>query len=58
MIAQLAKPAAGTAARCGRVAVLMGGESAARAVGLEMLDLVVSILATTLAAEGDHVQVA
>jgi D-alanine-D-alanine ligase len=34
MITQLQKPAPGTAERCGRVAVLMGGESAERAVSL------------------------
>ena len=35
MTLQLAKPAAGTAARCGRVAVLMGGNSAEREVSLK-----------------------
>jgi len=35
MIEQLARPAAGTAQRCGRVAVLMGGESAEREVSLK-----------------------
>jgi len=35
MITQLQKPAPGTAERCGRVAVLMGGESAEREVSLK-----------------------
>jgi D-alanine-D-alanine ligase len=35
MITQLQKPAPGTAQRCGRVAVLMGGESAEREVSLK-----------------------
>ena len=35
MTLQLAKPAAGTAVRCGRVAVLMGGNSAEREVSLK-----------------------
>ena len=35
MTLQLAKPAADTAARCGRVAVLMGGNSAEREVSLK-----------------------
>ena len=35
MITQLQKPASGTAERCGRVAVLMGGESAEREVSLK-----------------------
>jgi len=35
MITQLHKPAPGTAERCGRVAVLMGGESAEREVSLK-----------------------
>ena len=35
MSMQLRKAAPGTAARCGRVAVLMGGESAEREVSLK-----------------------
>lgn len=35
MTIELRKPAAGTAARCGRVAVLMGGDSAEREVSLK-----------------------
>ena len=44
MIAQLRKPAADTAAKCGRVAVLMGGDSAEREVSLKSGDAVYQAL--------------
>jgi hypothetical protein len=59
----LPKSAAASAAKCGRVAVLMGGDSAEREVspnsgkavhqaGLEMSDLVLKILEATLTGDG------
>ena len=72
MIPQLNKPMPGSAQQCGRVAVLMGGESEERevslengdavyqallAAGLEMPDLVLSIVAATLTGEKVHAQV-
>jgi murein endopeptidase len=59
----LQKSATASAAKCGRVAVLMGGDSAAREVslnsgkavhqaGLEMSDLVLKILEATLTGDG------
>ena len=57
MTLQLARPTADIAAKCGRVAVLMGGDSAGRTSGLEMPDLVLSILTATLTGGETHVQV-